>query len=120
MRRILSLINTKNVLEKIARECNWLDQYNSLNPQVRDLLESCLSISSKDRPLPDAILQHAVFQSDPQLYSYTKSSPPQLLLLRCPLKQIYYWWQLAGGDVLADLKTEGLIRNEAPILTMPK
>lgn len=29
-------------------------------------------------------------------------------------------WQLAGGDVHSELKAVGLIRNEAPILTMPK
>lgn len=45
---------------------------------------------------------------------------PDALLLRCPLKQIYYWWQLAGGDVQTELKKEGLIRSEAPILLMPK
>lgn len=33
---------------------------------------------------------------------------------------LHFRWQLAGGDVLTDLKTEGLIRNEAPVLTMPK
>ncbi len=41
-------------------------------------------------------------------------------LLQCPLSHIYYWWQLAGGDVNAELKNEGLIRSEAPILTMPR
>lgn len=92
MRKILSLINTKNVLEKIARECNWLDQYNSLNPILRELLESCLSISSKDRPLPEQILQHAIFQSNLQLYTYKDPPPPDSLLLRCPLQHIYYWY----------------------------
>lgn len=29
-------------------------------------------------------------------------------------------WQLAGGDVHSELKAVGLIRNEAPILSMPK
>lgn len=120
MRKILSLMNTKNVLEKIARECNWFDKYTDLDSSVRDLLESCLSISPKDRPLPHDILQHTAFQSSLASYLYTEPAPPESLLLCCPLKQIYYWWQLAGGDVLADLKAEGLIRNEAPILTMPK
>lgn len=120
MRKILSLINTKNVLEKISRECNWFDKYNALDPQVRDLLESCLSISPKDRPLPNEILQHVAFQANLEANLYVRPPAPLSPLLQCPLKQIYYWWQLAGGDVLADLKSEGLIRNEAPILTMPK
>lgn len=120
MRKILSLINTKNVLEKIARECNWLDKYNQLDPKIRELLESCLAISSKDRPLPNEILENDIYQSNIDLYTYKEPPPPNSLLLRCPLQHIYYWWQLAGGDVLTDLKTEGLIRNEAPVLMMPK
>lgn len=91
MRKILSLINTKNVLEKIARECNCLDKYNELDPDVRDLLESCLSISSKDRPLPDEILQHQIFQSNIDLYAYRNPPVPDSLLLQCPLQHIYYW-----------------------------
>lgn len=113
-------MNTKNVLEKIARECNWFDKYNELDANIRDLLESCLSISPRDRPLPGKILKHTAFRENMDLYLYTKPEEPEALLLQCPLKQIYYWWQLAGGDVLADLKAEGLIRNEAPILTLPK
>lgn len=92
MRKILSLINTKNVLEKIARECNWLDKYNELDPKIRELLESCLSISSKDRPLPEEILQNDIFQSNVELYSYKEPSAPELLILRCPLQHIYYWY----------------------------
>lgn len=48
------------------------------------------------------------------------NSAEKPLLLQCPLSHIYYWWQLAGGDVYAELKNEGLIRSEAPILTMPR
>lgn len=120
MRKILSLINTKNVLEKIARECNNLDKYQLMNDNLRDLLESCLSISPKDRPLPNVILENELFMNDTEKFVYKKGSLPEMLLLRCPLRQIYYWWQLAGGDVHVELKAEGLIRNEAPILSMPK
>lgn len=59
MRKILSLVNTKNVLEKIARESNLIDKYNELNPTFRSLLERCLSISPKDRPYPQEILEHS-------------------------------------------------------------
>lgn len=120
MRKTLSLINTKNVLEKIARECNFIDKYNELNPTFRSLLEACLSISPKERPYPEEILKSELFQENIEKYQYKKPEPNDSLLLRCPLRQIYYWWQLAGGDVHSELKAVGLIRNEAPILSLPK
>lgn len=91
MRKILSLINTKNVLEKIARECNFLDQYNELDLSFRNLLESCLSISPKERPSPLQIIQHDVFQENLEMYRYRTLPLSDSLLLRCSLKQIYYW-----------------------------
>lgn len=120
MRKTLSLISTKNVLEKIARECNLIEKYNELNPTFRSLLESCLSISPKERPYPEEILQHQLFQENNENYHYKRPPPSKSLLLRCPLQQVYHWWQLAGGDVHSELKAIGLIRNEAPILSMPK
>lgn len=120
MRKILSLCNTKNVLEKIAREHNLLPKYEQFDPLLKDLLESCLCISLKDRLLPEQILNHQLFQFDIESVVYKKNELPISLLLRCPLKHIYYLWQLAGGDVQSELKKEGLIRSEAPILLMPK
>lgn len=91
MRKILSLVNTKNVLEKIARECNLMDKYNELNPTFRNLLESCLSISPKDRPYPEQILEHDLFRENIKCYQYKIPEPNESLLLQCPLKQVYYW-----------------------------
>lgn len=90
-RKILSLVNTKNVLERIARECNLIEKYNELNPTFRSLLESCLSISPKERPYPQQILQHELFQGNTENYQYLKPEPNESLLLQCPLKQVYYW-----------------------------
>lgn len=90
-RKILSLVNTKNVLERIARECNLIEKYNELNPTFRSLLESCLSISPKERPYPQQILQHELFQGNTENYQYKKPELNESLLLQCPLKQVYYW-----------------------------
>lgn len=120
MRKIMSLINTKNVLERIARDCNHLKQYELLDASLRNLLELCLSISPKERPLPVEILQNTIFTSNLNEYRYKKTRIPESSLHRCPLKQIYYWWQLAGGEVHSELKADGLIQNGAPILAMPK
>lgn len=120
MRKILSLINTKNVLEKIARECNHIDCLNELNTKLRSLLELCLSISPKERPSPKQILENPIFTANSNEYRYESPKTPKSLLQLCSLKQIYYFWQLAGGDVHSELKAVGLIRNEAPIISMPK
>ncbi|KAG4070178.1 hypothetical protein HA402_003868 [Bradysia odoriphaga] len=116
MRKILSLCNTKNVLEKIARDNNCLDKYQNLDPSLRRLLESCLTISTKERISTGDILSDLYFTD---MDSVTTNSDEKPLLFECPLSHIYYWWQLAGGDVYTELKNEGLIRSEAPILIMP-
>nr|CAI5860061.1 unnamed protein product [Callosobruchus analis] len=36
------------------------------------------------------------------------------------ISELYYWWQLTGGDVLQELKRQGLIRSSPPILSLPQ
>lgn len=91
MRKILSLINTKNVLEKIARECDAMNMYNSMDSNLKALLEACLSISPKDRPSPEDILQHDLFQGNKNDFNYKKVKVSDSLLLHCPFKQVYHW-----------------------------
>ena len=91
-----------------------------MDSSLKELLESCLAISLKDRLTPEQVLCSDIFISNSALFEAPKLIQPETLLLRCPLKHIYYWWQLAGGDVQNELKKEGLIRSDAPILLMPK
>lgn len=91
MRKILSLINTKNVLEKIARECNAMDKYETLDPNLKTLLQACLSISPKDRPSPEDILQHKLFHGMKNDFDYKKVELSDSLLLHCPFKHVYHW-----------------------------
>lgn len=90
-----------------------------MDAPLRALIETCLSISPHDRPTPVELLESAYFKDHLDEVRFTKGPPADALLLRCPLKHIYHWWQLAGGDVLGELKKAGLIRSEAPILKMP-
>lgn len=91
MRKILSLINTKNVFEKIARECNAMNKYEQMDPNLKSLLEACLSISPRDRPTPEDILQHELFQRRKNEFDYKKVELSDSLLLHCPFKQVYHW-----------------------------
>lgn len=36
------------------------------------------------------------------------------------MEELYYLWQLAGGDITVELKKQGLIRSRPPILSIPK
>jgi len=112
------------LLEKIAREHQRLELYQQLPQELRELLERCLSVLPAQRPLPHEILLHKCFVSAGVGQELPKQAEVELetlpLLLRCPLSQIYHLWQLAGGDVQAELKKEGLIRSEAPILALPQ
>lgn len=33
--------------------------------------------------------------------------------------ELYHYWQLAGGDVISELKKDGLMRSRLPILNLP-
>lgn len=117
-RKILSLLSTNNVLEKIAREHERYGEYTKMEPTIKVLLESCLNLMADKRPMPKEILENEIFTKNQEYFEY-KPETPKSLLMRCPLTLVYYLWQLTGGDVLSDLKKEGLIKNEAPILLMP-
>ena len=123
-RKILSYCSGNNVLEKICREHDRMEVLKSLDVQLKDLLESCLSTLSKSRPTPEEILQHSVFDKYFDTLDFSPAPKDSIVNLspleRLELNQVYYLWQLAGGDVHVELKREGLIRSEAPILTIPR
>ncbi|XP_037938047.1 TBC domain-containing protein kinase-like protein [Teleopsis dalmanni] len=119
-RKILSFCQSNSVFEKISREHDCLELYQQLDVHLREAVDSCLCLQPAGRPLPEILVTHTLFQKNLSKYCYTVPEKPKLCLLRCPLEQIYYFWQLAGGDVQAELKKEGLIRSEAPILAIPQ
>lgn len=123
VRKILSYCSGGgSVLEKIAREHNCSGSYNTMDADLKNLLESCLSISSQARPSAGEILKSEIFRKfhDAIEFREIKKSVTEMSPIeRLELRQVYYLWQLTGGDVQAELKKEGLIRSEAPILTIP-
>jgi TBC domain-containing protein kinase-like protein len=123
LRKILSYCSGNEcVLEKIVKEHNCMDLYNSLNPELMSLLKSCLAVLPKDRPSCEEILQSPIFndKSDLSFKTHKKAVTELMPIERLNITQVYYLWQLTGGDVLNELKNEGLIRSEAPILTIPR
>lgn len=49
-----------------------------------------------------------------------RSSDTSDLLKFRSLKEVYYLWQLAGGDVIAELRRQGLTRKKPAVLSVPK
>lgn len=123
VRKILSYCSGGgSVLEKIAREHNCIEAFNTLDPILKNLLDTCLSPLSQYRPTAGEILKSELFiklQEEIQFNLTKKSVVEMSPLERLELRQVYYLWQLTGGDVQAELKKEGLIRSEAPVLTIP-
>ncbi|KAG5683837.1 hypothetical protein PVAND_013100 [Polypedilum vanderplanki] len=123
-RKILSYVTSNgSVLEKIAKDHNCLDAYNNMYLEMRNLLEACLSISPKDRPTCNEIIEANLFVNYKDFIEFrtAKKGVRELTPIeRLDITQVYYLWQLTGGDVAAELKKEGLIRSEAPILTIPR
>jgi hypothetical protein len=79
-----------------------------------------VSIATKDRPTPLEILQQELFFEKSEICGYKAHPQPVSLMERLDLKILYYLYMLAGGDVESEPKKQGLVRNEAPILSMPK
>lgn len=127
VRKVLSWCNNTtgsgSVLEKLAKEHNVMNKYNNLNEDLRNLLDSCLNIASHNRPSSQDILNNEIFvryQNEIQFVINAKPSNEKSPLEKLSLPQIYHLWHLCGGDVHYVLKNEGLLRNESPIITVPR
>ncbi|KAF4529438.1 hypothetical protein B566_EDAN003534 [Ephemera danica] len=111
VRRVLSLLKCEgSVLERLARETATESALNALPKDLRSLLETCLKITPSDRPTPTELLQHPAFQNlqtetnaEPKLNGTIEVKNRDYVSERS-LSEIYFLWQLAGGDVHAELK----------------
>jgi TBC domain-containing protein kinase-like protein len=114
--------------------------FQEFSAELHDFISKCLSVSPCERPTPQQLLQHPLFQdlSQVDVITHTKEEMQYQVfpgfqsrripvsqnvkhpLLERSLQELYYLWHLAGGDVQAELKKQGLIRTKAPILSIPK
>ncbi|XP_072385061.1 TBC domain-containing protein kinase-like protein [Diabrotica undecimpunctata] len=119
IRKILSLLQSNtSVFERIAREHNAYDQYISLPDDIKELIECCLQIDPSIRPPCEELLQKKVFNKFNLQNGYVKEIFSKNFEI-FTIHELYHWWQLAGGDVLQELKKQGLIRSSPPILSLP-
>lgn len=83
------------------------------------MIESCLNIYPKLRPTSSELLEKEIFGRFKIQESIIKNisiEPFEIFTIN----ELYYWWQLAGGDVLQELKKQGLIRSSPPVLSLPR
>ncbi|KAG8266729.1 hypothetical protein J6590_065763 [Homalodisca vitripennis] len=128
LRKILSLLHCDTTtLERLAREADKLAVFESLPESVKDFINSCLQTSPSLRPTPAQLLKHEVFSQEfePEVLSPSTIIDQRVknwrnnLLSERPLQELYYLWRLAGGDLQAELKKQGLVRSKPPILSLP-
>ncbi|XP_044727731.1 TBC domain-containing protein kinase-like protein, partial [Chrysoperla carnea] len=120
LRKILSLLEGNgSTFERIAREHNCLEKYQNLSPELTNLIESCLQVTGYKRLTTAEILQNSIFDKF-KIENESESERKKKLCAPFTIVELYYWWQLAGGDIYTELKKEGLILNKPPILNLPK
>ncbi|XP_026313813.1 TBC domain-containing protein kinase-like protein [Hyposmocoma kahamanoa] len=115
LRRILTLVHAGNSAERIAREHDSFDTYKQVPENLRSLIEKCLKIYPSERATFEELVADLSKMDSKQLVEVKRARG----LLGCKLQYLYHWWQLAGGDIQAELKKNYLVKNSPPILSMP-
>ncbi|KAK9887878.1 hypothetical protein WA026_000183 [Henosepilachna vigintioctopunctata] len=119
IRKILSFYQCgTSVFEKIAREHNCFDVYQNLSAELKHIIEQCLQIDPRSRPTCEDLLKNEIFKE----FKVVQRNNPSKVCEKYQiftLKELYHWWKLAGGDIILELKKQGLIRSSPPILSMP-
>ncbi|GFS47257.1 TBC domain-containing protein kinase-like protein [Trichonephila inaurata madagascariensis] len=146
LKEILSLLKFDNGHEIVAHIVKYYDssvKYESSPISLQLLIEECLNPVSNSRPESHQLLSHPFFEEHMLTEDLKTTVFPLSFLstqLRCngyekmvkldskiddhlskrPLQELYYLWQLAGGDLEAELRRQELIKAKPPIVTVSK
>ncbi|XP_065173110.1 TBC domain-containing protein kinase-like protein isoform X1 [Atheta coriaria] len=120
IRKILSLLQCEGrIFERIAREHKCYEIFMALDPDWKALIESCLAVTPSRRITTQRLLENKLFA---HLHVHNSGEQKKRDIPKYEaftIKEFYHWWRLAGGDVIAELKKQGLIRTGPPILSLP-
>lgn len=75
---------------------------------------------SSKRKTPEELLQLPLFIDLLTQNEQEKEESQYKNVIVRKMNELYYLWQLAGGDITVELKKQGLIRSRPPILSIPK
>lgn len=89
--------------------------FQQIPDHLRNVIEKCLKIYPRERATFSEIVEDLAHVESKQLVEVKRARG----LMGCKLQYLYHWWQLAGGDIQAELKKNYLIKNSPPILSMP-
>lgn len=120
LRKVLSLIHCEtSVFERLARETNCYNTYKDLPDKVKEFVDSCLQIHPSKRKIPEELLKLPIFEEFLLKNEKEKKKNLYKNVIVRKMDELYYLWQLAGGDITVELKKQGLIRSRPPILSIP-
>jgi len=143
VRKILSLGDCDSgaaVLEKISREHSCVGRIVTLPQQLLDLIHQCLEPQAHRRPSPQDLLNSDIFLNvsskdftyRPPVFpsmevrsekipwpNQKEKSEESSAINILTVQEIYYLWQLAGGDIIAELRKHGLMVTTPPLLSIP-
>lgn len=83
-------------------------------------MESCLQIRPSSRKTPEELLRFSLFEELLENDKKVEEENAHSKVIVRKMDELYYLWQLAGGDINLELKKQGLIRSRPPILSIPK
>ncbi|XP_050497051.1 TBC domain-containing protein kinase-like protein isoform X2 [Bombus huntii] len=120
LRKVLSLIHCEtSVFERLARETNCYNIYKDLPDKVKDFVDCCLQIHPLERKVPEELLKLPIFEEFLLQNEKEKEKNLYKNVIVRKMDELYYLWQLAGGDITVELKKQGFIRSRPPILSIP-
>lgn len=91
-----------------------------LSKELKEFVDSCLQIHPVKRKTPEELLELSIFTEYLKKNAQEKEENLYKNVIVRKMDELYYLWQLAGGDITVDLKKQGLIRSRPPILSIPK
>jgi len=91
-----------------------------LSKELKEFVDSCLQIHPVKRKTLEELLELPIFAEYLMKNAQEKEENLYKNVIVRKMDELYYLWQLAGGDITVDLKKQGLIRSRPPILSIPK
>ena len=119
------------ILTELMLSVTFSKRVQSVHPDLKEVIESCLRVSPGERPTAGQVLQRRLF-SDAETpaaggANFKFAAPvlaPELqrvhrLVARRPLDEVCHLWHLVGGDVEAELRRAAILRNKPAVFCLP-
>ncbi|GIY74053.1 TBC domain-containing protein kinase-like protein [Caerostris darwini] len=145
LKEVISLLkfeSGKDVVNYLVKSHDSSKKYENCPASFQSFIEECLNPIPNSRTDALQLLSHPFFVECELTEKSRAAVIPLLFLstqLRCiecddikfepviddhllkrPLQELYYLWQLAGGDLEAELRRQELIKAKPPIVTISK